>query len=124
MIEQAGFPISVKIRQNLRMVSLRAHRHQKRFRVVRAMLVVIAGWIAMPATLGIGAWGDVPAKVYTYRVIHPVYGNIGSYTNIIEDRGAEIAVRNKFRVTVKVLFAVAYEQKGDNSELWRSLPPR
>lgn len=73
----------------------------------------------MPATLGSGAWGEVPARVYTYRVIHPVYGDIGSYTNIIEDRGTEIAVRNKFRVTVKVLFAVAYEQKGDNNELWR-----
>ena len=86
---------------------------------VALALLVIAGWLGMPATLGIGAWGDVPAKVYSYRVIHPVYGDIGSYTNVIEDRGDEIAVRNNFRVKVKILFAVAYEQNGDNTELWR-----
>ncbi len=83
-------------------------------------LSVIAGWIATPVTLGRGALGDIPAKVYEYRVVHPVYGDIGSYTNIIEDRGAEISVRNKVRVTVKVLFAVAYDQRGENSELWRN----
>lgn len=83
-------------------------------------LSVFAGWLVMPATLGGGALGDIPAKVYEYRVIHPVYGDIGSYTNVIEDRGAEISVRNKVRVTVKVLFAVAYDQKGENSELWRN----
>lgn len=126
MIHKAGFQILVKIRRNLRMVSFCAPQNRKRFggrsnavRAVRVALLVVAGWIAMPATLGSGAWGEVPARVYTYRVIHPVYGDIGSYTNIIEDRGTEIAVRNKFRVTVKVLFAVAYEQKGDNNELWR-----
>lgn len=83
-------------------------------------LSVIAGWAVAPGSLGGGAFGDIPAKVYDYRVVHPVYGDIGSYTNIIEDRGDEISVRNKFRVQVKVLFAVAYEQKGENSELWRA----
>lgn len=122
MIRKAGLLISFRIRQNLRVVGVRARQKTLglRFSAVRVFLLAIAGWIAMPATLGVGAWGDVPAQVYKYRVIHPVYGDIGSYTNIIEDRGAEIVVRNKFRVTVKILFAVAFEQKGDNNELWRN----
>jgi hypothetical protein len=123
MIDKAGVPISIKLRQNWRKVALCVHQDLKRFAfrwiTARVVLIVMAGWIAMPATVGTGAWGDVPAKVYTYRVIHPVYGDIGTYTNIIEDRGSEISVRNRFRVAVKVLFAVAYEQKGDNKELWR-----
>lgn len=115
--------MSLKVRRGLRETALRASWswpwHCPRFGIGRAILLAIVGWIAAPASLGVGAWGDVPARVYTYRVIHPIYGDIGSYTNTIEDRGAEIAVRNKYRVTVNVLFAVAYEQKGENNELWR-----
>jgi hypothetical protein len=121
MSREAGFPISATIRQKSRIAGL--HGYQKafglRFDAVRVLLLAFVGWIAMPAAVGGGAWGEVPAHVYSYRVIHPIYGDIGSYTNIIENRGTETAVRNKFRVTVKILFAVAYEQKGDNSELWR-----
>jgi hypothetical protein len=121
MSREAGFPISATIRQKSRIAGL--HAYQKafglRFDAVRVLLLAFVGWIAMPAAVGGGAWGEVPAHVYSYRVIHPIYGDIGSYTNIIENRGTETAVRNKFRVTVKILFAVAYEQKGDNSELWR-----
>jgi len=123
MIWKAGKPVTVKIRWKLRKTVVHAHWRQLfgvRPDILRLAAMTIAGWIAMPAALGTGAWGDAPAKVFAYRVIHPVYGDIGSYTNIIEDRGAEISVRNKFRVTVKVLFAVAYDQKGENTELWRN----
>lgn len=121
MSREAGFPISATIRQKLRIAGLHGYRKVfgLRFGAVRVFLLAFVGWIVMPAAVGGGAWGEVPARVYSYRVIHPIYGDIGSYTNIIENRGTETAVRNKFRVTVKILFAVAYEQKGDNSELWR-----
>jgi hypothetical protein len=60
------------------------------------------------------------AKVYNYSVSHPIYGEIGTYTNIVEDRGAEISVKNSIRVRVKLLFMVAYDEVGDNEEVWRN----
>jgi Domain of unknown function (DUF6134) len=77
------------------------------------------GCAVMPAATG-GVYGDVPEKVYTYTVSHPTHGDIGTYQNIILDDGAQISVRNKIRILVKVLLVVAHREATDSHEVWRS----
>ena len=72
----------------------------------------------MPAGTG-GVNGSIPKKVYTYSVNHPTHGDIGTYTNTIEQIGDETTVLNEVRVRVKVLVVVAYDHTGDSKELWR-----
>jgi uncharacterized protein DUF6134 len=75
--------------------------------------------LLMPGLTG-GVHGDVPEKVLTYAVHHPTHGKIGTYTNIIRDTGAEVSVRNEFRVQVKVLLVVAYKETGSSKEIWKN----
>jgi len=80
---------------------------------------LVGACLMMPGLIG-GVHGDVPDKVLTYAVHHPTHGNIGTYTNIIRDTGAEVSVRNEFRVQVKVLLVVAYKEVGTSKETWKN----
>lgn len=80
---------------------------------------LVGACLMMPGLTG-GVHGDIPEKVLTYAVHHPTHGNIGTYTNIIRDTGAEVSVRNEFRVQVKVLLVVAYKEIGSSKETWKN----
>lgn len=56
--------------------------------------------------------------VYEYRVEHPRYGDIGSYTNIVEQTGADFDVETKLHIAVKFLGIVMYRQDARRSEHW------
>lgn len=85
----------------------------------RTLAAAAVGCAIMPAATG-GVHGDVPKKVYTYTVHHPTHGDIGTYQNSIVDNGAEVSVRNKIRVMVKVLLVVAHRESTDSHEVWRN----
>jgi len=57
--------------------------------------------------------------VYEYRVKHPTYGNIGTYTNIIERSGDDVRVQTIVRIAVKVFGATLYREEADRIELWK-----
>ena len=80
--------------------------------------LAVAMLILMPATTG-GVHGDVPEKVYTYSVVHPKHGNIGTFRNTIIDDGTSISVKNDIRVQVKVLLVVAHSEVSENQEIWK-----
>ncbi len=79
----------------------------------------VGACLLMPGLTG-GVHGSVPEKVLTYAVHHSTHGNIGTYTNIIRDTGAEVSVRNEFRVQVKVLLVVAHKEIGSSKETWKN----
>src|SRR5262245_52187362 len=57
---------------------------------------------------------------YEYHVMHPTYGDIGSYTNYIE-RGADgVHVQTVARIAVKVLGVTLYRENADRTELWKN----
>jgi len=58
-----------------------------------------------------------PTKL-VYRVEHPKYGDIGTYTNIIEKNADQTTVTTQGRVKVLILGVVAYRQKFDRIERW------
>ena len=92
----------------------------RRGRAVVGRIASVAATVAvlMPAATG-GVQGDVPEKIYTYSIIHPTHGDIGTYSNKILDDGARIAVKNEIQVQVKVMLIVAHAETTKSEEIWK-----
>lgn len=56
-------------------------------------------------------------QIYTYAVVHPIYGEIGTFTDSIE-RNADITrISTRLRVAVTLLGIVAYREESDGTEV-------
>ncbi len=77
---------------------------------------------AIAVAIGVGVTvGGMPAlagqQVYTYSVVHPSYGKIGTLTNTI-DRGPEVMrIDSHLRITLELLGIVFYRQESDITEI-------
>jgi len=77
-------------------------------RVALAFIAIVA---ATPARAG--------PPVYTYAIVHPTYGAIGTFTRTI-DRGAETTrIDSHLRIAVKLMGIVVYRQDSDATEIMR-----
>jgi hypothetical protein len=56
---------------------------------------------------------------YEYRVIHPTYGDIGTYTNIVDRLGDAAEVRTEVKIRVRILGIIVYRQEAQRVERWR-----
>lgn len=76
--------------------------------------------IGVLASLFAGAVGPAEAgEVYTYKVVHPTFGDIGSYTDTVT-RGADgYRVDSRLHVVVSVLGIVLHREDADRTEIWR-----
>ena len=80
-------------------------------RWVHSAAFLLAAGLAVPAFAA-------PER-YEYRVIHPTYGDIGTYTNIIERTGDTTEVKSELHIAVRLLGIVFYRQDAKRTELWR-----
>ncbi len=71
------------------------------------------------ATLMQPTTAEAGQRVYEYTIKHPQYGDIGTYTNIVEQSGDRIDVTTRVHVLVKILGLVVYRQDAERSELWQ-----
>lgn len=84
--------------------------------------------LALIAVLGIlaGAMGDTAAAVATstqqlrYRVEHSKFGNIGTYTNVVQTLGDVTTVRTTVHLLVKVLGVGLHREDAERTERWQS----
>jgi Family of unknown function (DUF6134) len=60
------------------------------------------------------------SAVYEYRVEHPVYGDIGTYTNIVDQSGSEADVETKLNIVVKLLGIVVHREEAERHEQWQN----
>jgi hypothetical protein len=86
---------------------------------------------AIAAALSLSALACAPAlaepaeptgggqRVYVYAVMHPVYGEIGTYTDTIDRGPGTIRIDGCLRISVKVLGLVAYRMESDTTEILR-----
>ena len=58
-------------------------------------------------------------EVYTYRVIHPTYGEIGTYTNTVDRSGDDANVQTELKIAVRKIGIVVYRQEARRAEHWR-----
>ena len=73
--------------------------------------------------LGVAVVAVAPARaareVYAYRVVHPTYGDIGTYTNVIDRAGDDTSVQTELKIAVKAVGIVVYRQEARRAEHWR-----
>jgi hypothetical protein len=67
--------------------------------------------------------GAAPARagqqVYTYSIIHPTYGNIGTLTDTIDRDSETTRIDARLRIAVSFLGIVAFREKSDTAEILR-----
>jgi len=77
-------------------------------------------WLcALSFLVAMAGSGQAAADTYVYRVIHPTYGEIGTYTNIVDRNGDATDVRSELRVAVRILGITVYRQEARRMEHWR-----
>ncbi|HTP83421.1 MAG TPA: DUF6134 family protein [Alphaproteobacteria bacterium] len=79
-------------------------------------LLAFAALITVCAGLRPAFAGDV----YEYRVEHPLYGEIGTYTNIVDQSGGEADIETKLNIAVKLLGVVVHREEAERRELWQN----
>lgn len=60
-----------------------------------------------------------PPGTYTYRIDHPDYGRIGTYSNRITREGDLTTVETQVRIAIKLAFVTVYRLEADRRETWR-----
>ena len=68
----------------------------------------------------VAAPADAAREVYTYRVVHPTYGDIGTYTNTVDRSGDDAKVQTELKIAVKKIGIVVYRQEARRAEHWRN----
>jgi hypothetical protein len=82
-------------------------------RSVGLLLTITAG-LALSAS---PAFAD--AYRLDYKVSHSKYGNIGSYSNVVDTEGQTTTVTTNLKVEVKVIGITAYKQTAQRVEKWQ-----
>jgi len=79
-----------------------------------------AAAIAVAMSFGFIA-GTCPAlagqQVYVYSVMHPIYGDIGTFTDRIDRNSKSTRIDSKLRIAVTFLGVVAFRQDSDTTEI-------
>jgi uncharacterized protein DUF6134 len=76
----------------------------------------IAGAIGLSA-MAATAPAQAGQQVYTYSVVHPIYGEIGTFTDTIERSAEATRIESRLRVAVKLLGVTAYREESDTTEV-------
>ena len=74
--------------------------------------------VAAAALVAVVGRADAASETLAYRVHHATYGNIGTYTNVIERRGDGTSVRSELHLAVKLLGVVVWRQEAFRTEEW------
>ena len=74
---------------------------------------------AMPAPAETAAPALTEQMVYTYAVRHPVYGEIGTFTDTIDRQPETMQIDGRLRIAVKFIGIVVYRQESDITAIMR-----
>jgi hypothetical protein len=74
---------------------------------------IIGSSSAMPAPAEIATPALAGQLVYTYAVLHPLYGEIGTFTDTIDRTPETMRIDGRLRIAVKLLGIVFYRQESD-----------
>jgi hypothetical protein len=84
----------------------------------RAPAFLALGLLA--AALGsVGTTALADPLVYEYRIVHPTYGDIGTYANIVSRSGGQTRVETKLHIAVRAFGATLFEEEAARREYWQ-----
>jgi hypothetical protein len=78
-------------------------------------LGVVAGAVSSLADQSVPAVAE--RQIYSYSVLHPLYGEIGTFTDTIDRSSETTRIDGHLRIAVKVLGVVAYRMASDTTEI-------
>ena len=84
----------------------------------RAMNIWLAGLTASGLIPSYGANASTK-RLLAYKAAHSLYGDIGTYSNDIEEDNETTVIRTLVRLSVRVLRIVLYRENADRIEIWR-----
>jgi hypothetical protein len=99
------------------MVAMILRKHE---RISRMFLAVSAACAIALSFLVSGASASAAQQSYTYVIIHPVYGEIGSFTHSTEQIANTTSINSHLRIAVKFLGTVAYREDADGTAILRN----
>lgn len=82
---------------------------------MRRLIMVLVGALLLGAPIAAAA----ASESFEYRVFHPTYGEIGTYTNVVDRHGEETEVRTTVNIRVRILGIVVYRQDAQRTEHWQ-----
>ena len=92
-------------------------------RVNGAVLAVYASVVSLSSAMPAPAETAAPAlsdqMVYTYAVRHPLYGEIGTFTDTIDRKPETMQIDGRLRIAVTFLGIVVYRQESDITAIMR-----
>jgi len=59
-------------------------------------------------------------QTYTYKVMHPFYGEIGTFSEFISQAAEVTRIESQLRIAVRVLGIVAFREEANHSETFRN----
>jgi hypothetical protein len=74
-----------------------------------------AGGIASPSAVA----SAPQSHTYTYSVEHALYGNIGTFSDTVEQTGDTKRIDSRLRVAVRILGIVVHREEADRTEIWQ-----
>jgi hypothetical protein len=76
-------------------------------------------WLGLAVALLLPAGPAAAEETYTYRVVHPTFGDIGRYVDHVTKTGDTTQIVSQLRVAVRVLGIVLHREEADRTEIWR-----
>lgn len=86
--------------------------------LVATPFVLLALGIGWPASSAADPLLPTSPQILEYKIRHALYGEIGTYFNVIETSGDTIDVRSSLRIAVKFLGLAMYSEEAERSERW------
>ncbi len=93
-------------------------RHHRTRRFMRKFNGIVVVAVLASSLWSIEARAD--QQVYTYRIIHSKYGEIGTYTNIIKHFGNDTEVDSEMHVAVRMFGITVYREDAERTENWHN----
>lgn len=84
---------------------------------VRTPPLVLAALLLCIASLSTSV-ASAAEQVYEYQIKHPIFGDIGTYTNTVKRTGASTDVETRINVVVTILGNVMFRQEAERRERW------
>ena len=88
---------------------------------MRALKILTAIFAAAFCVVAVSLASANAPSVYNYRIEHPQYGDIGTYTNTIARGGdGTITVDTRVRIAVKIATVTMFRLEADRREDWQN----
>jgi hypothetical protein len=81
---------------------------------MRRLLLALAAFLALAGVPSLAA----AQQVFDYRIVHPTWGDIGTYRNVVTQDGDRTTVQTQLHVLVKIIGITAFQQDGVRTEQW------